>query len=383
MKPHGHRDPRRAPAMTGMLPHATSARGPDPRTLPHDARSRRAAIIMTLAFWASNYIVQATRDLYSLGGLHADRLLVRLGLALAGGGLCYLVHLVIRALGASPFQRRAIVVALLIPFVADGYSWINFYGFQLLGSDPAAPASTTSQIIFTVVYWVWFFMAWAALYLALLYSNEARAQERRLAAIHELAHSAQLRALRYQVNPHFLFNTLNAISALILDRHIAQAEAMIGRLAAFFRAGLALDPLDDVTLAEEIALQRLYLEIEQVRFPDLSIAIEVPTALESSLVPSLILQPLIENSIKYGVTTSVHPANLLIRAREDGNWLMLDVIDNGGSGIVQACTGTGIGLDNVRARLVERFGEVHRFEAGPTAPSGYRVTLGMPLRIAR
>ena len=119
------------------------------------------------------------------------------------------------------------------------------------------------------------------------------------------AQEAQLRALRYQINPHFLFNTLNSLSSLILSKQTDTAERMLMNLSTFFRATLSADPTADVSLDEEIKLQRLYLDIEQIRFPDrLSVEVDVPDALLAARVPVLILQPIVENAVKYGVAKS-------------------------------------------------------------------------------
>jgi len=218
--------------------------------------------------------------------------------------------------------------------------------------------------------------------LALIYSEEAREQERRAAAIQAHAHAAQLRALRFQVNPHFLFNTLNSIAALIVDKHNGQAEQMVTRLAAFFRSNLSADPLEDVRLSEEMAAQRLYLDIEQVRFPDLSVEIDVPDELTGALVPSLILQPLIENAVKHGIATNANPAKIKLSASSDGDWLVLDISDDGLCASDKSRRGNGIGLANVHERLLRRFGDCCKFEAGRTMPRGFHVHMKMPLSFA-
>ena len=115
--------------------------------------------------------------------------------------------------------------------------------------------------------WYFFFAAWAAFYVAMSYAAQLRAAERRAAGAEREAQEAQLRALRYQVNPHFLFNTLNSLSSLILSQKTDDAERMLMNLSTFFRSSLSADPTADVTLAEEIELQRLYLDIEKIRFP--------------------------------------------------------------------------------------------------------------------
>ena len=153
-----------------------------------------------------------------------------------------------------------------------------------------------------MVAWLFFFIAWSAYYIA----TEAQAQvltaQRRAAEAESAAQTAQLQALRYQINPHFLFNTLNSLSSLVMTGRTDRAEAMLLALSTFFRTSLSLDPAANVTLAEEIDLQRLYLDIEKARFPDrLHVEIDVPEELEQARLPALLLQPIVENAIKYGV----------------------------------------------------------------------------------
>src|SRR5690606_32822677 len=134
-------------------------------------------------------------------------------------------------------------------------------------------------------------LAWCALYLALLTGEKARAAERREGAYRRAAKAAELRSLRYQVNPHFLFNTLNSLSALVLTGRTQAAERMIQQLSTFYRHSLADDPTADVPLREEFALQRLYLDIEAVRFPHrLRATYDLPPGLEEARVPGMILQ---------------------------------------------------------------------------------------------
>ncbi|MBU6266858.1 MAG: histidine kinase [Sphingomonadales bacterium] len=226
-------------------------------------------------------------------------------------------------------------------------------------------------------------LAWAALYIALVNGEQARAAERREGDFRRAAKAAELRSLRYQVNPHFLFNTLNSLSALVMTGRADDAERMIQTLSTFYRRTLAGDPTSDIALADEIALQRLYLEIEAVRFPDrLRTRIVVPQALERMLVPGMILQPLIENSVKYAVALSQAPVTVTIEAREDSGMLELTVSDDGPGAAAGATRGSavgcGIGLGNVRDRLAARFGPAATLETGRRA-QGYRTVLRMPL----
>jgi LytS/YehU family sensor histidine kinase len=222
-------------------------------------------------------------------------------------------------------------------------------------------------------------IAWAALYLALGNGEMARAAERREGEYRRAAKAAELRSLRYQVNPHFLFNTLNSLSALVMVGRTEQAERMIQTISSFYRHSLAGDPTTDVPLADEIALQRHYLEIEAVRFPErLRTEFEVPEELEDACVPGMILQPLVENSIKYAVSASTRPVTLRIAARQVGDLLVLTVADDG-PGQPEASGSTGIGLANVRSRLAARFGDRATVESGPLPAGGYATVLTLPV----
>jgi signal transduction histidine kinase len=223
-------------------------------------------------------------------------------------------------------------------------------------------------------------LAWAALYLALGYAEHARAAERREGEYRRAAKNAELRSLRYQVNPHFLFNTLNSLSALVLSGKTAAAETMIQTISTFYRRSLAGDPTADVPLEEEIRLQRLYLEIEAVRFPSrLRVVWAIPEALEQACVPGMILQPLVENSVKYGVAPVARPVTITLSAREEHGRLVLTVEDDGpGAPLEAGLAGTGIGLQNVRDRLAARFGGEASVVSGSTG-SGYATIIRIPL----
>ena len=188
------------------------------------------------------------------------------------------------------------------------------------------------QIADGAVTWYFFFAAWASFYVAMSAANQLRTAERRASEFERAAQSAQLRALRYQVNPHFLFNTLNSLSSLIMSRREDEAERMILSLSNFFRSTLAVDPTSDVSLAEEIRFQMLYLDIEKARFPDrLRVETDVPADLLDVRMPALLLQPIIENAIKYGVARARQAVTLSIRARQEDGRLTVTVENNGAS----------------------------------------------------
>ena len=234
------------------------------------------------------------------------------------------------------------------------------------------------------VIWLFFFLAWSAFYLATVVQEEARTAERRAAEAESAAQSAQVRALRYQVNPHFLFNTLNSLSSLIIGGRAEEAESMVLKLSTFFRSSLTLDATADISLAEEIALQRLYLDIEKVRFPRrLKAEIDIPPELENARLPALLLQPIVENAIKHAVSPTRDTVTLSIIAREAGPGRFTIEITNQGGRPVQArngeIDGTGVGIANVCQRLSARFGSLAKCSYGPRGDGGYSVLLTLPL----
>jgi two-component system LytT family sensor kinase len=234
------------------------------------------------------------------------------------------------------------------------------------------------------VTWFFFFAAWSAFYLATLAQAQALGAQRRAAEAETAARAAQVRALRYQVNPHFLFNTLNSLSSLVMTGRAEQAEEMLLALSTFFRTTLSVDPSADVTLAEEIDLQRLYLEIEKVRFPSrLRVEIDIPQDLESARLPALILQPLVENAIKYGVSPTTERVTLRIEARSLGDGRFSITVTNsgkpGGYPASDPSESTGVGMANVCQRLHARFGAQAKCEFGPLPKGGYQVHLTLPL----
>lgn len=224
-------------------------------------------------------------------------------------------------------------------------------------------------------------LAWCALYLALLTGEKARSAERREGEFRRAAKAAELRSLRYQVNPHFLFNTLNSLSALVLTGRTQDAERMIQTLSTFYRHSLTDDPTGDVSLASEFRMQRLYLDIEAVRFPRrLRAVYDLPEALEQVQIPGMILQPLVENSVRHAVSTTACPVTVTLAAREEYGRLVVTVADDGSGPAAGGGKrhGHNIGLANVRERLEARFGNEASMVSGASA-TGYATILRIPI----
>ncbi|MES2159333.1 MAG: histidine kinase [Pseudomonadota bacterium] len=303
----------------------------------------------------------------------------------------WIFYLVLRRFDGKPLGVRVVAAfSLAIPF-ALAMAAANFYMFNVY--DPVNIFSDSDiskygseqgyaliQIVEDAISRYFFLAAWAGLYLALSYASEAHRTERRAARLERAAQQAELRSLRYQVNPHFLFNTLNSLSTLVMRNRPDEAEQMIMSLSNFYRASLTGDPLEEVPLEEEVHLQKLYLDIEGVRFPDrLTTRIDIPPALLNACVPGLILQPLVENAIKYGVSRTASPVTIAISAREDDGMLHLTVRDDGDQPPGEADRGSGIGLANVRDRLMARFGDQASITYGPRERGGFAVDLVLPI----
>jgi signal transduction histidine kinase len=191
---------------------------------------------------------------------------------------------------------------------------------------------------------------------------------------------SELQALKLQLQPHFLFNTLNAITAL-LHRDPVRAERMVSGLSELLRVSLGSAGEQEVTLARELEVLRHYVDIQQVRFQDrLTVVIDAPPEVDRALVPNLILQPLVENAIKHGLSSRAAAGRVEVRARHEGDQLMLSVRDNGvgeGAGVLRR---EGVGLGNARARLTSLYGDAHHFEAGNANP-GFRVEIVIPWHV--
>lgn len=356
---------RSEPAVRRAAPWPRSAHG-------------RATIWLTLAFWLSNFVLLTLGTALSgnphLAGITAMRALAMLfGLA-----LCYVIHHVLTRPWLSTWRRRIVALALMAPVCAESFAWVIFFAEMAVDPNLSLNDVSWTGAVRTITFWTWFFLAWAGLYLALSYSFDVQAEQERTAELQARAYVAQLRALHSQINPHFLFNSLNSLSALILDREVEKAEAMVSKLSSFLRTGLAIDPSACIPLASEIALQRAYLEIEQLRYPDLSVEIVVPHELEDMLVPSLILQPVIENAVKYGVAGSPPPSRIVISVHVESADLVILVTDSG-RGDASSGPGAGIGLRNVAERLRLMHGERASLDRGPLPGGGYQVRLTMPM----
>lgn len=226
----------------------------------------------------------------------------------------------------------------------------------------------------------WVLPLWGFMQAVLGYHFQTVAQQRAVTRAQALAYDAQLRMLHYQINPHFLFNTLNAISTLVLDKRTEQAESMLMRLSGFLRYSLDRHPSELAPLTSELEAQRKYLEIEQTRFGEkLSVHFDIEPGLERVTLPSLILQPILENAIKYAITPSAEGGRIDVSAKREGNILRIRVDDDGPGLSPNPPRRRGVGLANARERLTLIYGKKSGLTVSNRQPRGCRVEIHLPI----
>jgi two-component system, LytTR family, sensor kinase len=351
---------------------------PEPHTFG-DRATRRMLVYATLVLWSANFTILTVKSIAERSGDWLDLLAPRLFLTAVGIGLCFILHLLLQLAGKRSFRWQLAAAAVLAALAAEAYGWLNAaVAHAVFG---AIPSLTLGQTILQLSLHLWFFATWIGFYLSICYTAKLRAQEGREAKVRILAQAAQLQALHYQINPHFLFNTLNSISSLVVDNQNEQAEVMLQRLSDFLRVTLELNPEADVPLDRELALQRAYLGIEQARFPDMTLNIDVADEVRAAWVPSLILHPLVENAVKHGVATNLGMSAIGITARRTGQTINIEVCNETSHRAVEM--ELGIGLQNVRDRLAARFGNLAELKTEHLTPGRFNVRISLPLVVAQ
>lgn len=357
---------------------------------------QQVAILSILGFWLFFVIIITLRAAVGDWPAQGEMAVRRVVVTILGIGLTYILYLLLRQ-----FEDKALSTRIITAFTgaipcAIAIATFNYYVFNIYNPESLFDEKNLEEmrkymeqenfalkiIVEDSISRFFFIISWASLYLALSYAAEVRTVERKAARFAQAAQDAELRSLRYQVNPHFLFNTLNSLSTLVMRSQPQEAEEMILNLSKFYRTSLSGDPLEDVALSEEVHLQNLYLDIEAVRFPKrLKTETHISDELMDVLVPGLILQPLVENAIKHGVAHSKHPVTISISAMVEGDLLKLTVANDGEAKRQSKSSNlnNGIGLANVRDRLETRFGSQATLETYHPETGGFVAELTMPL----
>ena len=305
------------------------------------------------------------------------------------------ISLILSVIYRQLIARRPIVTwgvtGLVLPLAVALNAFIDAWVIWLYRSESEA---SFTQFFFGVFYLdATLLGAWSALYYAINFYLQVEEQSDRMMWLQNQATSAQLAMLRYQLNPHFLFNTLNSISTLVLLKQTEPANAMLSRLSSFLRYTLINEPTGRVTVAQEVETLKLYLDIERMRFEErLRTTFNIDPATQNALLPSLLLQPLVENAIKYAVSqqesgaeitisTQLIGQNLRIIVSDTGPGLQSSTTDNRLSGVTfdgGEPVSTGVGLTNIRDRLDQAYGEHHRFETVEPPEGGFAVVIEIP-----
>lgn len=240
--------------------------------------------------------------------------------------------------------------------------------------------------LYRTLYDTFVLMAWTGLYFIINNHFQLQKQKEMYLAASAQAHQAQLKMLRYQLNPHFLFNTLNAISTLVLDKKPKEANSMITKLSAFLRFSLVSQPIQKTTLEEEVYALSLYLDIERVRFQErLKIIIDISEEAKTALIPNLLLQPLVENSIKYAITPQMDGGTITIKADIKDKKLNITLSDDGPGfnndtpkKIGQQSSGAGVGIANTKERLAKLYPDESSFDINSRESKGVTIRITLP-----
>ena len=339
--------------------------------------------------WGGAMVLRAMSSI--AGGQAWSFLILVLIEAVTGFSISLILSVIYRQL----MNRRALVTwgitGVVLPVAVVVYAFIDAWVIGLYRSDTS---SGFAQLLLGVIYVDGTLLgAWSALYYAINFYVQIEEQNDQLIRLENQATQAQLAMLRYQLNPHFLFNTLNSISTLVLLKQTEAANAMLTRLSSFLRYTLTTEPEGRVTVAQEVETLKLYLDIERMRFEErLRTTFHIDDEVRPGLLPSLLLQPLVENAIKYAVSPQESGAEITISAQLVGPTLRITVSDTG-PGLQSPMTdnrlsgvtfdggeqvSTGVGLANTRDRLAQAYGEFHRFEIVDAPEGGFTVTIEIP-----
>ncbi|WP_375403950.1 sensor histidine kinase [uncultured Sphingomonas sp.] len=266
------------------------------------------------------------------------------------------------------------------------YAVIDAFTFSFL--KEVSPGLSLTLVLGSVFLNFTVLAGWSALYFGINFYLIVEKQIDEMQLLEMQASSAQLAMLRYQLNPHFLFNTLNSISTLVLLKQTERANAMLSRLSSFLRYTLANEPTAHVTVSQEVETLKLYLEIEKMRFEErLRPVFDIDPRVERARLPSLLLQPLVENAIKYAVTPQEEGAEICVDVRLAGERVRIAVSDTG-PGLRDGArppslspASTGVGLANIRERLVQAYGPNQRFDTRSTPAGGFSVEIEIPFQL--
>lgn len=339
------------------------------------ARLRQRALVLSLALWA--FIMGM---LYYAGTLTSEGpvppvelLLIRIVWMASGFALGWLIYRILE----WSMERTSVGPITSLVILVCVFGALHSVANSLLYFEIAGLSATPFQMFGIVTYWLHFQLAWGVLILTLVMGAQASAERQARLQAQREAQIAQLDALTFQVHPHFLFNTLGAVSSLVSEEQFEKGEEMVRKLAVFLRRSLRREANDDVTLEQEFEDLQVYARIERIRFEGrFDLKFSLCDQARHALVPGLLLQPLVENAIKYAVAPSTDFVALEMAAKRLGDDVEITLTDDGPG--APHSHGLGTGEANVRGRLVARFGERVQFSSGARSDRGYLVQIRFP-----
>ncbi len=357
-------------------------------------------LLLQCAGWLGHALITYLSLTLWYGSIGPDHFIHTLGQSVLGMLLTTPLRALYSYIWNWPNLNRALMTLLAMAVGAAIWTGLRMIAFVWLSGDEEVWADLGGWY-FTDFF---IFLCWSALYHGIKYYQLLQREHKIMLEVAAMAREeqlgrtqaesdtrdAQLAMLRYQLNPHFLFNTLNAIYALSSREDQSKAKKMIVQLSQFLRYTLDNDPVQSIPLHKELEALMLYLDIEKTRFGErLKVSIDLQADAEQAVVPSLILQPLIENAIKYAVAPSEDGGELKITAQHLGHELVLQVSDSG-PGISsepqhlegQSEGGRGVGLRNTRERLQTLYGDAHDFELNNIEPHGLNIVIRIPFECA-
>jgi len=359
------------------------------RPAPFFADKNRAFWRLQAIGWGGSAVL---RTMTNIANGKPDQIVLTLIATVTG----FSISLILSVIYGHLISRRPLVtwvvtaIALAVAVVVS--ATINGWTLSLQSGTGAPFATTVVGVLYVDMTLLG---AWSALYYAINYYLQVEEQNDRLERLEAQATSAQLAMLRYQLNPHFLFNTLNSISTLVLLKQTEPANAMLTRLSSFLRHTLVTQPGGKVSVAQEVEALKLYLDIERMRFEErLRTVFRIEPSAANAAIPSLLLQPLVENAIKYAVSPQEEGARISLTAQVIGNRLRVTVADTGpglqgrplvpqryNQNSMSGPVSTGVGLANIRDRLAQAYGDEHRFEIVTPPEGGFTVIIETPFEV--
>jgi len=288
-----------------------------------------------------------------------------------------------RAWNLTPIKIAAVIIlsSFLTGMIWQVIKNINYWEIYKHGWKPEFWLYYTQSSVWSF----YIILSWSGLYFGIKYYQMLQKERQNVLQANTLAHQAQLKMLRYQLNPHFLFNTLNAISTLILVKENGTANGMVTKLSEFLRYSLDKDPMKRVTLTSEIQALELYLDIEKVRFEErLQVAFNIDDDCQKALVPSMVLQPLAENAIKYAIAVQEDGGTITVSVNRFGNDLLVEIADDGPGAEISngnLSRENGVGLANTRERLSALYKDNFSLVVSNNTPSGVKVNIRIPYEL--